>query len=95
MAKKIILQIQRLILTQTICLCFCAFAYAEYRVFELDIEDTTSGVAKRVTSTLDHLQYSRYNPIRSTEVVKYVTSWMCYENTSDFRPFCKRPEPKN
>lgn len=67
---------------------------AEYRVFELEIENTTTGTIRNIQTTLDHLQYARYHPVRRDEVVRYITSWMCYENTNDFRPYCKKVEPE-
>jgi hypothetical protein len=67
-------------------------ANAEYRAFELNINDTEKGTTRIVKSTLDHLQYPKLHPVRKNEVIEYVDSWMCYENMSNFRPICAKPE---
>lgn len=69
---------------------FVLFAHAEYRVFELEIMDIESGKARNVQSTLDHIQYRTYYPVGRNEVVSYIDSWMCWENTNGFRPACER-----
>lgn len=69
---------------------YCA---AEYRTFELRIDDTIKNKSRTVTGTLDHLQYPRYFPLQKGEVAVYVDSWMCKGNTSNFKPTCKKPEP--
>ncbi len=69
------------------------FCSAEYRTFELRIDDIEKNKSRTATSTLDHLQYARYFPLQKNEVVVYVDSWMCKGNTSNFKPTCKKPEP--
>lgn len=66
---------------------FGNYASAEYRAFELEITDTESGNSRRVLTTMDHLQYSTYYPVKASEQVFYVTSWMCKGRTNQ-RPVC-------
>ena len=65
-------------------------AFAEYRVFQLQIENTESGKSRQVQSTMDHLQYPQYHPLEKNEVISYIESWMCWENTNNFRPACNK-----
>ena len=65
---------------------------AEYRAYELVIENTEDGSQRKVISTLDHLQYPTYYPIKQKEKVSYVKSWMCW-GTSDYeQDICPAPE---
>ena len=65
---------------------------AEYRAYELLIENQDSGQQRRVISTLDHLQYPTYYPLSKGEVVSYVKSWICRENTSSYKEICQAPD---
>ncbi|OFZ16002.1 MAG: hypothetical protein A2Z20_03325 [Bdellovibrionales bacterium RBG_16_40_8] len=65
---------------------------AEYRAFELKIEDAQTGKFQTVFSNLDHLQYSRYYVLAKNESISYVDSWMCYENMSGFKSVCRKPD---
>lgn len=65
-------------------------ANAEYRAYELKIEDTEKGKSRTVVSTLDNLQYPRFYPLEKNEVISYVDSWMCRENTAN-KPICPKP----
>jgi hypothetical protein len=75
---------------------FCvATAHAEYRVFVLKIEDSTTGQSRTVETTLDHLQYAGYYPVRSNEKVTIQETWMC-RNRSDLsqdieQKYCLNP----
>lgn len=84
---------------------------AEYRVFELVIEDiprrpdsvpsppqqssppTASVKTRTVLSTLDPLQYASYYPVGPTEQIRYIHTWRCFGNTSQFKKFCPNPKP--
>lgn len=68
-------------------------ASAEYRVFKLSISDENGAVQRQVLSTLDHLQYPTYYPLRPGEQIQYVDSWMCWERGNGFKNYC--PSPKN
>jgi len=70
-------------------------AHAEYRAFELAIENTEKGTTRTVITTFDQLQYPKYHPVDKNEVVRYVDSWMCFENMSHFKPTCQKPETKS
>jgi hypothetical protein len=63
-------------------------ARAEYRAYELSIDNESNGKSRTVITTFDHLQYPQYYPLATGETVKYVNSWMCWENTGN-RPICK------
>lgn len=65
---------------------------AEYRAYELLIEDVESGKQRKVVTTLDHLQYPTYYPLSNGEKVSYLNSWMCHQNTGDFKDICQSPE---
>lgn len=74
---------------------FVASARAEYRVFVLKIEDSTTGQSRNVTTTLDHIQYPEYYPVRATEKVSISETWMC-RNRSDVsqdvaQKYCTNP----
>jgi hypothetical protein len=65
---------------------------AEYRVYQLEITNSESGVSRTLQSTLGPLQYSGYHPLAANEVISYLDSWMCYGNSSHFQPLCPKPE---
>lgn len=69
-------------------------ASAEYRAFELRIDDTEKSKTRIVISVLDHLQYPHYYPLNKNETIAYVDSWMCFENMSNFRKPCPKPDRK-
>ena len=68
------------------------WARAEYRAYELRLDNTEKGTSRTVISTLDHLQYPRYYPLAKGEVAAYVDSWRCRENMSHFRKTCPKPD---
>jgi len=69
-------------------------AGAEYRAYELRIDNSTTGKSYTVISFLDHLQYTGYYPLNKDDTVHYVDSWMCWENSSQFKKPCAKPERK-
>jgi hypothetical protein len=75
-------------------LFWASIARAEYRVFELEITDSTNGAARSVTTTLDDFQYRFYNPIKPTEAITIKATWMCYLRSDYFKNFCPKPLPK-
>ncbi|MGE0764518.1 MAG: hypothetical protein AB7N80_14680 [Bdellovibrionales bacterium] len=76
----------------TLFILLTTTAQAEYRAYELNIRNPETGSERRAISTLDHLQYSSYYPIKTGEVVEYVTSWRCYGRTGSFRKTCPNPK---
>lgn len=88
------LHLLQLIFALTITQVAPLSARSEYRAFELQIEDTEKGKSRTVFSTLDQLQYPRFHALEKNEVIRYVDSWMCFENMSQFRPICKKPDPQ-
>ena len=82
--------------TLVIVITFAVFVFpdlvlGEYRAYELGITNTSTGDTRTVVSTLDNLQYPGYYPLQASEVIQYEDSWMCYGNTSQFRPICPKP----
>ena len=70
----------------TCLLLIHSHAFAEYRAFELEIQNPETGQSRVVTTTLDHLQYAQIHPLQPGETVLYKRSWMCWENTSRRAP---------
>lgn len=68
---------------------------AEYRAYQLAIEDQTTGQKRSVITTLDHMQYAEYHPIRSTETVVIEDHWMCRNRTDisqdPYQRICPNP----
>ena len=77
--------------TVALFLLFYTAVFAEYRAFELKITNQTTGTERTITSTLDDLQYPRYHPLGRDELITYVDSWMCFDNMSDFKAACPKP----
>lgn len=87
-------------------LLFTKSSYAEYRVFELEIEeippeqppqntenpDQSPPKIRRVISTLDPLQYPSYYPLKSNEKISYTETWRCFGNTNNFKTYCPNPK---
>ena len=66
-------------------------ALAEYRVYELIIEDTSIGSTRTVQSTLDEYQYRAYYPLKPEETIRLGSSWFCWGDLSNHKPLCNRP----
>lgn len=66
---------------------------AEYRVFQLQLINNENKVLRDFQSTLDPLQYPSYFPLSPGIKIQYTKTWMCPENTSNFKPIC--PDPKS
>ena len=82
-------------------------AFAEYRVFLLEIGPTTrsnpdqspadekpTAQLRYVASTLDPLQYKYYYPVQTGEMVTYTQTWMCRGRTGNGTPLCPNPKAK-
>lgn len=67
---------------------------AEYRAFELQIDDIEKNKSRSVITVLDHIQYPHYYPLNKNETIAYIDSWMCFDNMSYFRKVCAKPERK-
>lgn len=70
-------------------------AGAEYRAYRLVITNSETGEQKKVTSTLDHLQYKAFFSLGPNEQIAYENSWMCWGNTSHHKPICSPPSENN
>jgi hypothetical protein len=83
-------------LIYTATLLFALTATAEYRVYILKIEDSTTGQSRVVTTTLDDRQYSEYYPVRLSERVSISETWKCRHTRSDIsqdveQKYCTNP----
>lgn len=65
---------------------------AEYRAYELIIENEEKGTQRRVVTTLDHIQYPSYYPIQQKEKVLLAKSWMCWGASDYHQDICPAPE---
>ncbi len=78
--------------TFLVVIAFVCSAYAEYRVFELEITDQKTGSVRKVKGTLDDIQYRGYYPVAETEEIKIADTWVCHKNrTENYRTFCPSP----
>lgn len=69
-----------------------SMAHAEYRVYELKISKPPTKYVRMVTTTFDHIQYPTYYSLNAGEIIEYVDSWMCWENTANFAKLCPNPK---
>lgn len=69
---------------------------AEYRVFELNIENE-NGQSRTVLSTLDDIQYPSYHHLRKGEKVTIQDSWMCWKRSDHSQDPAQRycPNPRD
>ena len=74
-----------------IIICFKLCSFADYRVFVLEIKNTTSNEIKTIKSTLDPEQFVTVFPIERDQIITYVETWRCTGNTNNFRSFCINP----
>jgi len=74
-------------------LFFTISTQAEYRVFELLIQNTQTKEERTLASTLDPFQYPGYYDIKKDETVLYTSTWMCWGDTSYHTPLCPNPNP--
>jgi hypothetical protein len=70
---------------------FTIDAQAEYRAFELVIENVETKTSRSVLSNLDPQQYVGYYPLLKNETVRMNATWRCRGNTSNFKPICPQP----
>lgn len=67
-------------------------AKADYRAFELKIEDQKNNTSRAFKSTLDHLQYKMIYPLSPSETISYTKTWRCRGNTQFFKDICTGPD---
>lgn len=70
-----------------------SISLAEYRAFELEIRDPSTGASRRVITTLDHLQYPTYNFVKKADQIGIRATWMCRERSDYHKPICPNPNP--
>jgi hypothetical protein len=78
-------------------LVFTAFSFqasAKYRAYKLLIVNEETGTEKEIMSTLDHIQYVDYYHLNPGESIRYLDSWMCWGNTSNFKPICNKQQSR-
>jgi hypothetical protein len=67
---------------------FAVRAHAEYRAYELIVENTVTQTSYTLISTLDPQQYIGYYPLYKNEVLHMGRTWTCWGNTANFKPIC-------
>jgi hypothetical protein len=71
-----------------------AIARAEYRAYILGIGDPeNAAAARKVTTTLDDLQYPGYYYIKKGDKVWIQETWMCWKRGDEFEKICPNPHP--
>ncbi len=73
-------------------LTLCHLTFGEYRVYNLQIENSDNGKTREIQSTLDQYQYSAYYPLQASEKVRYLKSWKCWGRFEYEAPLCPSPE---
>lgn len=66
-------------------------AFAEYRAYLLTISNLTSGQARNVISTLDHIQYPGYFHLKKAESITLTDTWMCWGRHGENQRPCMNP----
>jgi hypothetical protein len=74
---------------------YVSSSFAEYRVFELVIQNQNDKSERIVTSNLDPFQYPGYYDLRQGEIVMYRDTWMCWQDSDHFKKFCPKPLAKS
>lgn len=64
---------------------------ADYRAYNLLIENKKTGATRTFKSTLDHLQYKTLYILNSDEQISYVSTWRCRGNTHFYKAICPSP----
>lgn len=65
---------------------------ARYRVYNLVIKDVTSDEEHEVKTTLSPEVYYMYYEInRKFRKISVKSTWMCWGDTSNFKPLCEDP----
>jgi Tfp pilus assembly protein FimV len=66
-------------------------AWAEYRVFMIQMVTPEGKVVKEFPSTLDPLQYPSYYLVPAGLQLQYSKTWMCMGSTENFKKTCPDP----
>ena len=79
-------------------LLFVAFhtsAWAEYRMFLLQVTSADGNSTHQIKSNLDPDQYRGYHPLKEGDKITYIDTWMCRGRTNEM-PACPSPrDPAN
>jgi len=75
-------------------LLFNTTAFADYRVFKLQITNNKTKQARTFQSTLDPDQYRSIYGLKNEESITYVQTWRCWGRTDFFKPHCQSPDVK-
>jgi hypothetical protein len=65
---------------------------AEYRAYELVIENPENGSLRKVVTTLDPSQYPSYYPVKQDEKISLARSWMCWGASDYHQDICPAPD---
>lgn len=68
--------------------------FAEYRAFQLEIQNQKTKQKRIEASQLDPDQYIGFFPLAKDESIKYTATWMCYGNTAYSDRICLNPRPE-
>lgn len=66
-------------------------AFAENRIFLLQISNLKTLKSRTVYSSLDPLQYKNFYPLNRDEVIEYIDTWRCKGHTGYLRIPCAKP----
>ncbi len=82
-------------LSLLIWLAAAPWAWAEYRAYELEVFDREEQRSEIITTTFSPSDYilSHGGPRRIGVILR--ASWMCYGDTSLYKPVCPQPVPIN
>lgn len=76
------------------CLLLSTTAFAEYRVFTLQITNVKTNTNRQFDSTLDPEQYKSFYTLKQTEKIQYIDTWMCKGNTSGVYQLCSKTKSR-
>ena len=66
---------------------------AEYRVYNLKIQNAKAKTSREIESTLDPSQYANLYPLEPGEQISYSKTWRCRGRTDFFKPHCVKSSP--
>ena len=84
-----------LCLIQMLFLLSVPSAFAEYRVYELEVFDRISNTSRRVITSFSPSDFIQVNggPQRTGVIIR--ASWICYGDTSLYKKVCPHPKAIN
>lgn len=65
---------------------------ARYRAYKIEIKDTISGeIFEIITSLSPEVYINYYEANRNFREISIVSTWMCWGDTSGYKPICPNP----